>query len=123
MDWVVAQWSNGGDNTRDIDAQRSAVADEVLQRAGAILGGRRWYDVAVRKFEGYDGIYGGQWTGPVFVLTHRPPGADHHRAITFLSGDLSALRWPPPQQLVRMSSSSGPTSRCSACVPACSMRS
>jgi dihydrofolate reductase len=89
MDWVVAQWSNGGDSTRDIEVQRSAVADEVLQRAGAILGGRRWYDVAVRKFEGYDGIYGGQWTGPVFVLTHRPPDADHHPAITFLPGDLS----------------------------------
>jgi dihydrofolate reductase len=89
MDWVVAQWSDGGENTRDIDVQRSAVADEVLQRAGAILGGRRWYDVAVRKFDGYEGIYGGQWTGPVFVLTRRPPDADHHPAITFLSDDLS----------------------------------
>jgi hypothetical protein len=64
MDWVVAQWSDGGEKTRDIDVQRSAVADEVLQAAGAILGGRRWYDVAVRKFDGYDGIYGGQWKGP-----------------------------------------------------------
>jgi dihydrofolate reductase len=89
MDWVVAQWSDGGQNTRDIDVQRSAVADNVLQGAGAILGGRRWYDVAVRKFNGYEGIYGGQWTGPVFVLTHRPPNSDHHPAITFLSGDLS----------------------------------
>ena len=35
MDWVVAQWSNGGENTREIEVQRSAVADEVLQRAGA----------------------------------------------------------------------------------------
>jgi dihydrofolate reductase len=25
----------------------------------------------------------------VFVLTHRPPDADHHPAITFLSGDLT----------------------------------
>lgn len=89
MDWVVAQWSDGGESTRDIDVQRSAVADEVLQAAGAILGGRRWYDVAVRKFNGYDGIYGGQWKGPVFVLTHRPPDAGHHPAVTFLSNDLS----------------------------------
>ena len=89
MDWVVAQWSDGGENTRDIDVQRSAVADEVLQAAGAILGGRRWYDVAVRQFNGYDGIYGGQWKGPVFVLTHRPPDAGHHPAVTFLSNDLS----------------------------------
>jgi dihydrofolate reductase len=89
MDWVVAQWSDDGQNTRDIDVQRSAVADEVLQKAGAILGGRRWYDVAVRKSDGYEGIYAGQWSGPVFVLTHRPPGAGHHPAITFLSGNLS----------------------------------
>jgi dihydrofolate reductase len=88
MDWVVAQWSEGGQSPRDIEVQRSAVADEVLHNAGAILGGRRWYDVAVRNF-GYEGIYGGQWTGPVIVLTHRPPDPDHHPAITFLSGDLS----------------------------------
>jgi dihydrofolate reductase len=88
MDWVVAQWSDGGDNTRDIEVQKSTVADGVLQNAGAILGGRRWYDVAVRKFDGYDGIYGGQWKGPVFVLTHQPPDADRHTAITFLSEDL-----------------------------------
>jgi dihydrofolate reductase len=89
MDRVVAQWSNGGERTRDTEVQRSAVADEVLRNAGAILGGRRWYDVAARQFGGYDGIYGGQWTGLVFVLTHRPPDADRHPAITFLSGDLS----------------------------------
>jgi dihydrofolate reductase len=88
MDWVVAQWSDGGENTRDIEVQKSAVADDVLQNAGAILGGRRWYDVAVRKFDGYDGIYGGQWKGPVFVLTHQPLEADHHAAITVVSEDL-----------------------------------
>ena len=90
MDWVVAQWSEGGKNTRDIDVQRSSVADDVLRAAGAILGGRRWYDVAVRTSDGYNGIYGGQWKGPVFVLTHRPPDANPHPAITFISGDLSA---------------------------------
>jgi dihydrofolate reductase len=89
MDWVVAQWSDSGENTRDIDVQRSAVADEILQAAGAILGGRRWYDVAVRKFDGYDGIYGGQWKGPVFVLTHRPPDANLHPAVTFISGSVN----------------------------------
>jgi dihydrofolate reductase len=89
MDWVVAQWSDRGENTRDIDVQRSSIADEVLQSAGAILGGRRWYDVAVQKFDGYNGIYGGRWQGPVFVLTHRQGDAGHHPAITFLSDGLS----------------------------------
>src|SRR5262245_32986173 len=89
MDWVVAQWSDQGENTRDIEVQRSALADEILHAAGAILGGRRWYDVGVRKFDGYDGIYGGQWKGLVFVLAHRPPDAVPYPAITFISGSVS----------------------------------
>jgi dihydrofolate reductase len=89
MDWVVTAWSDQGESTRDIDVQRSAVADEVLRGAGAILGGRRWYDIAVRNFNGYDGIYGGQWSGPVLVLTHRAPDANRHPAVTFLSGPVS----------------------------------
>jgi dihydrofolate reductase len=88
MDWVVGQWSEEGQNTRDIEVQRSMVADEVLRSAGAILGGRRWYDAAVRMFDGYEGIYGGQWKGPVFVMTHRTPPGDHHPAIKFVSGEL-----------------------------------
>jgi dihydrofolate reductase len=35
-----------------------------------------------------EGIYGGAWTGPVVVLTHRPPDGEQHPAITFVSGDL-----------------------------------
>jgi dihydrofolate reductase len=88
MDWVVAQWSDAGQDTRDIEVEASTVAEDVLRGAGAILGGRRWYDVAVEKFHGYDGIYGGEWRGPVFVLTHRRPRGEHHPAVTFLSGDL-----------------------------------
>ena len=90
MDWAVARWSEDGANTRDIDVQRSTLADDVLQNAGAILGGRRWYDAAVAKFDGYNGIYGGQWAGPVFVLTHRPPDDRPHAAVTFLSGTVEA---------------------------------
>jgi dihydrofolate reductase len=62
-----------------------AMADEVRTTTGAILAGRRWYDVATRKYGGRGGIYGGAWTGPVFVLTHRPPEAPEDREITFLS--------------------------------------
>jgi dihydrofolate reductase len=64
---------------------RSALADEVRDATGAILGGRRWYDVATAKYDGVAGIYGGRWTGPVFVLTHRP-GDDP--TVTFLSDGL-----------------------------------
>lgn len=65
------------------------LADEVKRSTGAILAGRRWYDVATERYNGRQGIYGGAWDGPVFVLTHR--ASDHDVSdpgITLLSGDL-----------------------------------
>jgi dihydrofolate reductase len=88
MDWAVGEWSDDGTATRDIEVERSDVADEVLHSAGAILGGRRWYDVAVRLYDGVHGIYGGQWQGPVFVLTHRPPDGTADDTVTFVSTPL-----------------------------------
>jgi dihydrofolate reductase len=89
MDWVVDEWSDDGTSTRDIDVHRSSLADDVLHSAGAILGGRRWYDVAERLYDGVDGIYGGQWRGPVFVLTHRPPTDAADDRVTFLSSSVA----------------------------------
>jgi dihydrofolate reductase len=85
MDWVVGQWSDEGTRTRDVEVDRSSLADEVLASAGAILGGRRWYDVAERLYDGVDGIYGGQWQGPVLVLTHRPPDDRPDNRVAFVS--------------------------------------
>ena len=65
----------------------SAIADEVMRSTGAVLAGRGWYDIATRRYDGVDGIYGGDWEGPVLVLTHRPP-QDADPRITFLSGDI-----------------------------------
>jgi dihydrofolate reductase len=89
MDWAVREWSDDGANTRDIDVDRSAIADEVLRSAGAILGGRRWYDIAQRLYDGVDGIYGGEWRGPVFVLTHQPPHQAARDSVAFLSSPLA----------------------------------
>jgi dihydrofolate reductase len=89
MDWAIREWSDDGTSTRDIDVDRSAIADDVLSSVGAILGGRRWYDVAQRLYDGVDGVYGGEWRGPVFVLTHRPPGEAPHPSVTFLSVPLA----------------------------------
>jgi dihydrofolate reductase len=66
------------------------VADEVMRETGANLGGRRWYDVAAEKYDGVDGIYGGAWSGPVFVLTHRPDDAADDPTVTFVSDGLKA---------------------------------
>jgi dihydrofolate reductase len=57
------------------DAGSDRLADEVMHSTGAILAGRRWLDVATEKYGGRQGIYGGKWDGPVFVLTHR--ATDH----------------------------------------------
>lgn len=51
----------------------SALADQVARGTGAVLAGRRWYDVASAGGEAaIAGIYGGDWSGPVVVLTHHP---------------------------------------------------
>src|SRR5262249_61581184 len=86
MDWVVKQWSDNGEGVQDIRIDKSPVAEEVMQTTGAILAGRRWYDVATQRFGGVEGIYGGAWSGPGVVLTHDPPRGEHHLAIRFMSG-------------------------------------
>jgi dihydrofolate reductase len=56
---------------------------EVMERTGAILAGRRGFDLGMRAGAGPRAIYGGAWLGPVFVLTHRPGEAAD--GVTFLS--------------------------------------
>jgi dihydrofolate reductase len=80
----------GPDDTMDWVMQReaglqSAMAVDVMKGIGAMLAGRRWYDVATARFRGIDGLYGGAWSGPVFILTHRPPEGVAHPAATFVS--------------------------------------
>jgi dihydrofolate reductase len=60
MDWVFDYWQGG----------ESKTALDVIADTGAILMGRGTYDVEDRN---RPGIYGGAWSGALFVLTHRPP--------------------------------------------------
>jgi len=64
------------------------VADEVMETTGAILAGRRWHDVAIARYDGRAGIYGGRWSGPVLVLTHEPPADPPDPEIVFVSGTI-----------------------------------
>lgn len=73
MDWAFAH------------GRPTAVADETMNRLGAILAGRRWYELAKERWNGVDGIYGGAYDGPVFVLTHSPPNEGVHPRIRFIS--------------------------------------
>ena len=62
---------------------------DIVAATGAMLSGRRSYDVGQRDAGKPSGeAYGGAWDGPVFVLTHEPPAPD--AAATFLSGDIEA---------------------------------
>lgn len=69
-------WSDRGDH--------SPAADEVPRTTGALLIGRRMYDLVEKEPRAK--LYGGAISGPIFVLTHRP--ADDPD-VTFLTGDLS----------------------------------
>jgi dihydrofolate reductase len=78
MDWVFK-----------VAAGRDAQVDEVLRTLGALLVGRRSYDVGQRaKRPEMRKPYGGAWSGPQIVLTHAPPSAPPDETITFLSSDI-----------------------------------
>jgi dihydrofolate reductase len=80
MQWAFDAFEDAGDNR---------LADEVMHSTGAILAGRRWLDVATEKYSGRQGIYGGKWDGPVFVLTHRATDHDvSDPGITLLETEL-----------------------------------
>ena len=63
----------------------SPVGAEVIARTGAILAGRRWHDLAVERWGGRGGIYGGTWKGPVFVITHDAPADPPDPGVVFLT--------------------------------------
>jgi dihydrofolate reductase len=78
----------GPDDSMDFafsHGEATSLADETMKRIGAILAGRRWYDLAMERWDGVDGIYGGAYEGRVFVLTHRPPDVSEDPRISFVS--------------------------------------
>ena len=64
----------------------TSLADEVIRTTGAVLAGRRGYELG--RQSGGVKPYGGAWTGPIFVLTHHPQDSSPDPAFTFLSGPL-----------------------------------
>jgi dihydrofolate reductase len=67
---------------------RDEVEEELIATTGAVLAGRRSHDVGERSSRAEtSGVFGGRWSGPEFVLTHRPPRREASH-ITFLSGDI-----------------------------------
>jgi dihydrofolate reductase len=68
--------------------EQTPLGEEVRTTTGAVLGGRGWYDAAAAKYRGAAGIYGGDWSGSVFVLTSHPSDAPVDPLVTFLSAGL-----------------------------------
>ena len=60
---------------------------ETILSTGAIIAGRRTYEVGQRDTGKETGqAYGGAWSGPQFILTHRPPDHLPNSGPTFLTG-------------------------------------
>jgi len=79
MDWV---FEYAGDAPAD-------VVDEMIETTGAILAGRRSYDVGRGSTRRETSApFGGRWSGPQLVLTHNPPDDEEDPSITFISGDI-----------------------------------
>ena len=64
---------------------RDGLIAEYVRATGAVLGGRDGWDA----FPDAAGVYGGDWTGPVFVLTHHPEDVEPVDGVTFLSCDIA----------------------------------
>jgi dihydrofolate reductase len=64
-------------------SHRTGLVDEYAETTGAVLGGRTGWDLNPSP----DGIYGGAWQGPLFVLTHHPEDAAPADGVTFLDCD------------------------------------
>jgi len=64
---------------------RPGLVEEYVRTTGAVLGGRAGWDA----FPDAGAVYGGAWSGPVFVLTHHPDDAEPADGVTFLDCDVA----------------------------------
>jgi dihydrofolate reductase len=62
---------------------RPGLVEEYISTTGAVLGGRKGWDA----YPDPGAVYGGAWTGPIFVLTHHPEDATPADGVTFLNGN------------------------------------
>jgi dihydrofolate reductase len=73
MDWLAGDLTN-----------RPGLIEEYVTTTGAVLGGRDGWDMASASG---GRPYGGDWDGPIFVLTHHPEDATPAQGVTFLDCD------------------------------------
>ena len=66
-------------------SMQPGLLEPYIETTGAVLAGRRGWDA----FPSAEFIYGGAFTGPVFVMTHHPEDAEPADRVTFLNCDLA----------------------------------
>jgi dihydrofolate reductase len=66
------------------------VIDREIANTGALLVGRNSYDVGFKEGQVEEATkpFGGAWSGPQFVLTHRPSEHPPDPLVTFVEGDV-----------------------------------
>ncbi len=64
---------------------RPGLIAEYVTTTGSVLGGRTGWDL----YPDPGAVYGGQWSGPIFVLTHHPEDAKAADGVTFLDCDVA----------------------------------
>ncbi|QSB05619.1 dihydrofolate reductase family protein [Natronoglycomyces albus] len=92
MDWVFdhAELTEHVEGLRVLDGPATRA---VIDATGAVLSGRGCYDFGRDATEvppETGELFGGAWSGPAFVATHRPPAGDNH-GVTFVSGDINDI--------------------------------
>jgi dihydrofolate reductase len=89
LDGFVAGPGHSMDWMAGLTTGRPDIVEEYIATTGAVLGGRDGFDA----FPDASTVYGGAWSGAVFVLTHHPEDAAASEGTTFLSCDVAeALR-------------------------------
>jgi hypothetical protein len=75
-----------------VEGEHGPAGEDVIDRVGAILAGRRSWDPkpALAADERTAKPYGGRWSGPIVVLTHRPEEAPDDPGVTFVSSGVEA---------------------------------
>ena len=88
LDGFIAAPGHGMDWLTGFDG-REGLIEEYIATTGAVLGGRDGWEA----YPDASITYGGEWNGPVFVLTHHPDEITQGVGATFLSCDVEeALR-------------------------------
>jgi dihydrofolate reductase len=84
LDGYIADQNDSLSWAFGVDGAITPPLDEIIGRIGAVLMGRRLYDLGATTSPETK-LYGDAYTGPVFVLTHRLPEAAGGPDVTFVT--------------------------------------